>query len=139
MAAASNDKSAAAGVHQKPGNRMPDRTVFAGVSPDTGKPMYMTSQDAPLTMKWKDAMEYAANLNAQGYRDWRVPTKGELKVLFENRAASGGFDHSGAYHAGWYWSSSQLTNDDAWAKRFSDGNEGYYSLDEVVSSLRRVR
>jgi hypothetical protein len=34
---------------------MPDGTVYAGVSPDTGQPMYTTFDDAPSTMKWKKA------------------------------------------------------------------------------------
>src|SRR5438552_817465 len=33
----------------KPGDRMADGTIYAGVSPDTGKAMYTTPADAPLT------------------------------------------------------------------------------------------
>ena len=51
------------------------------VSPDTGKAMYTTPADAPLTIKWKQAIEYAAKLDAHGHNDWRAPTKGELDVL----------------------------------------------------------
>src|SRR5437016_938930 len=32
----------------KPGDVMPDRTIYAGLSPDTGKPMFTTVTDAPL-------------------------------------------------------------------------------------------
>src|SRR5260370_42273506 len=32
-----------------PGDKMPDGTIYAGVSPDTGKAMYATPADAPLT------------------------------------------------------------------------------------------
>lgn len=34
------------------GDRMEDGTIYAGISPDTGKKMYTTSADAPLTMTW---------------------------------------------------------------------------------------
>src|SRR5947209_19638573 len=78
----------------KPGERMPDGSVYAGISPDTNEPMYATPADAPLTMKWKQAMEFAARLDAHGHQDWHVPTKSELNVLFQNRAAIGGFDMS---------------------------------------------
>src|SRR4051812_3140058 len=72
------------------GDKMPDGTVYAGVSPETVRAMYTTPEDAPLTMKWKVAMEYAAKLDAHGHQDWHVPTKSELNVLFQNRAAIGG-------------------------------------------------
>ena len=66
------------------GDRMPDGTIFAGVSPDTGKPMYTTPADASLTMDWKKAMDYVKKLDAHGYQDWRLPTQGELNVLFKD-------------------------------------------------------
>src|SRR5712691_7330547 len=87
--------------------RMPDGTVYAGISPATNEPMYATPNDAPLTYTFNQAQKYAAKLDAHGHHDWRVPTKGELNVLFQNRAAIGGFDESGSDPAGWYWSSSQ--------------------------------
>src|SRR5260370_18906942 len=97
--------------------------------------------DAPLTMKWKQAMEFAAKLDEHGHNDWRVPTKGELNVLWENRnegALKGTFNVTGSYPAGWYWSSSQYDVDDAWDQRFSDG--GQLSLfKDFDSSLRWLR
>src|SRR5690349_17209341 len=33
----------------KVGDLIPDRTIFAGISPDTGNPMFTTPLDAPLT------------------------------------------------------------------------------------------
>jgi hypothetical protein len=83
------------------GDKMPDATIFAGVSPDTGKPMYTTPADAPLTMTFNDASDYAKKLDAHGHQDWRVPNQDELDVLFNNRAAIGGFDVSGSDPAGW--------------------------------------
>jgi hypothetical protein len=127
-----NDDKPAAKAGPKPGDRMADGTVYAGISPNTGKAMYTTPKDATLTMKWKAAVEYAAKLDAHGHRDWRVPTKGELNVLFNNRAAIGGFDVSAA---GWYWSSSQDANDDAWGQRFIDGSQTtfYYDKNNYLS------
>jgi hypothetical protein len=120
------------------GDKMPDGSVYAGISPDTGKPMYTTPASAPLTMKWKQAMDYAAKLDGHGHQDWRVPTKSELNVLFNNRAAIGGFDISGSNPAGWYWSSSQGSNYGAWDQRSSDGGQLNDGKD-VDSSLRCVR
>jgi hypothetical protein len=76
-----------------PGDKMPDGTVFAGISPDTNKPMYASPADASLTMTFNDARKYAAQLDAHGNKDWRVPTMAELNVLFNNRAAIGAVRH----------------------------------------------
>src|SRR5260370_42302873 len=103
---------------------MSDRTVYAGTSSDTGKAMYTTPSEARLTMTFNEAKEYAARLDAHGHHDWRVPTKGELNVLFRNRAAIGGFDESGSNPAGWYWSSTQDDDLSVWAQRFRGGEQG---------------
>ena len=121
------------------GERMPDGTVYAGISPDTGKAMYATAADAPLTFTFNQTQKYAANLDANGHKDWRVPTRAELNVLYENRAAIGGFNDTGSTPAGWYWSSSQYGGYGvAWAQRFSDGHQSNYGR-YFVSSLRCVR
>jgi hypothetical protein len=120
---------------------MKDGTIYAGISPDTNKQIYASPTDASLTMTSNQAQEYAQGLNLQkahGQDDWRVPTKNELDILFKNRAAIGGFDVSGSDPAGWYWSSSQGNEWNAWGQRFSDG----YQVDcdeDGHSSVRCVR
>ena len=121
-----------------PGDRMPDGTIYAGDSPDTGKPMYTTPVDAPLAMTFNEASKYAKSLDAQGHQDWRLPTKAELNVLFNNRAAIGGFNVSGSDPAGWYWSGTQVSKWNAWDQRFSDGFQDYGFKDDH-SSVRCVR
>jgi len=123
------------------GNTMPDGTVYAGISPDTNKPMYATSADAPLTYTFNQAQKYAEKLDVHGHKDWRAPTKGELNVLFQNRAAIGGFNETGSRPGGWYWSSSQDYNFYQWAQRFSDGFRDFYCKLNLFSdsSLRCVR
>src|SRR5438105_3961522 len=59
----------------KPGDKMPDGTIFAGASPESQKPMYVTPADAPLTCTFNEAQKYAAKLDAHGHQDWHVPTK----------------------------------------------------------------
>jgi hypothetical protein len=116
------------------GERMPDGTVYAGTSPDTGKPMYTTPADAPLTMKWIKAMQ----LEAHGHKDWKLPSQAEQDVLFANRTAIGGFNTSGSFPAGYYWSSSEGSNVSAWFQRFSDGLQDF-SLKSYGLSVRCVR
>lgn len=119
------------------GKRMPDGTVYAGISPATGKPMYAMPQDAPGTYRFNNAQEYAKKLAALGHKDWRAPTKNELNVLFNNRAAIGGFNETGSNPAGWYWSSSPCYGPNAWVQRFSDGSQNLPR--HFISSLRCVR
>jgi hypothetical protein len=118
------------------GTRMPDGTIFAGISPDTGRPMYATPEDAPLTVTFNEARTYAEELHAHSCGDWRIPTRAELNVLFQNRAAIGNFDTSGT--AGWHWSSSRRDEYNTWGQCFSDGNQsnGYNGNQ---SPLRCVR
>jgi hypothetical protein len=130
--------AAPASSEPKPGDKMPDGTVFAGISPDTNKPMYATPADASLTMTFNDAQKYAAQLDAHGHKDWRVPTNAELNVLFNNRAAIGGLDISGSLPSGCYWSSSQNDKWLAWGQRFSDGLQ-YTTTKHDPSSVRPVR
>lgn len=122
----------------KIGDTMPDSTIYAGISPDTKKPMYATPADASPKMMFNEATKYAATLDAHGHKDWRLPTRAELKVLFKNRAAIGGFDPSGFGPAGWYRSSSQIDAWSAWEQRFSDG--AWFNYDKgVQSAVRCVR
>ena len=126
----------------KPGDRMPDGTVYAGISPDTGKAMYTTHADVPpVTLTFNEAAECAKLLNAQkylGHDDWRVPTKRELNVLFDHRAAVGGFKELARLPAGWYWTSSRDIDGKPERQRFTDGRQGFDDCD-YVSSLRCVR
>ena len=128
----------AAGTPHHVGDRMADGTIYAGTSPDTGKAMYTTPLDAKLTYTFSQARKYAAALDTDGHHDWRVPTRSELNVLFQNRAAIGGFNISGLRPAGWYWSSPPGASDYGSAQRFSGGNRDY-STGILVSSLRCIR
>lgn len=120
---------------------MKDGTVHAGISPDTGKKMFALPADASLTTTFNKAQEYAHDANAwhsNGHDDWRVPTKNELIVLFNNRAAIGGFNVRGSVPSGWYWSSSPIDRWGAWGQRFSDGYQGNNDKG-THSSVRLVR
>src|SRR5262249_9421757 len=118
--------------HPRVGHFMRDGTKYAGISPDTHEPMYVTEVDAPRAMKWKEAMDYAASI------DMRLPTKAELKVLFNNRAAIGECNVTGSYPEGWYWSASEGYEWLAWCQRFSDGFQDD-RIKDGRSSVRCVR
>lgn len=123
------------------GTTMPDGSIYAGESPDTGKPMYSTPRDVRAVLSFGEAATYAGMLEAHGHKDWRVPTKDELNVLFENRAAIGGFNMTGSDPVGWYWSSSRwdLTRRSRiWAQCFANGRQGVYDSGRW-SALRCIR
>ncbi len=110
------------------GYQMPDGSIYAGISPDTNKHMYVTAKSASLSMNFNAAAVYAEGLDAHGHQDWRLPSRGELDVLSFNRdngALKETFNTAGMGHLGYFWSSSITTLIDkegsAWARQFVDG------------------
>jgi uncharacterized protein (TIGR02145 family) len=61
--------------------------------------------------RWREAKKACANLGD----GWRLPTKDELNILYENKENIGGFDYR------WYWSSSEAGSDSAWVQDFDEG------------------
>ena len=122
------------------GAKMPDGTLYAGISPDTNKKLYTTPEDAPGVYTWNAAIDYCKTLSTSGHRDWRMPSIGELAVQFSNRADIGGFNETGSMKkaTGYYWSSLQVGDGDAWAQRFNDGFHEDLNKEDN-SSLRCVR
>lgn len=131
-------------VYVEPADEMEDGSIFVGISPETQRPLYTTKADAPMTYTDEQAQKYAKNLKAHGSQDWRVPTKHELKLIFNHRAEIGGFDLSGDISSGWYRSAPRRPNimqvfkDSSFSIRFSDGTESEY-LNIKPANLRCVR
>ena len=71
----------------------------------------------PNRMNWDDAKIACAKLG----EGWRLPTKNELNLLYQNKDKIGGFANYG------YWSSTEYNKRDAWGKEFSKGFQGYDS------------
>jgi hypothetical protein len=83
------------------------------------------------------------NLRSGGYDDWFLPSKGELNLMFVylKEAGIGGFKDD------WYWSSSEGSDNGAWAQRFSDGLQegkgnyggytGYKPHEHLVRAIRQ--
>ena len=122
------------------GGKKPDGTVYAGFSPDKNHDLYTTPADAPDVYTWAEADEYCKTLSASGHRDWRIPSLIELGVEFNNRADIGGFNETGRVQnaLGFYWSSLQVGEENAWARRFNDGLHENISKDDHLL-LRCVR
>ena len=65
-------------------------------------------------MNWEDAKKACADLGD----GWRLPTKDELNVLYQNMDKIGGFTTN---YPCYYWSSTEYDNNYAWRQMFSNG------------------
>ena len=67
-------------------------------------------------MTWNEAKEACVNLGD----GWRLPTKDELNLIYENKDVVGGFANSA------YWSSTEYGSYTAWYHDFRNGNQPNY-------------
>jgi hypothetical protein len=121
------------------GHVLPDGTVYAGISLDKNKPLFVRPQDETLTMKWCDAMEYAANFEGHGKQkgSFRLPTPREMRMILDNHEKIPGLRITDQFQgvANYYWTSKKPRpkeyNDhnlcSAWAEHFmGDGYSDYW-------------
>lgn len=128
------------------GDVMQDGTIFAGISPDTGEAMYVTPADAPGGLRMKQAVAYVTELSdqeAHGHKDWRLPTKAELNVMFKNKhkgALKDTFNESSSLISGWYTTSEKVSRGryTGWIQNFHTGqsNWGYKGVENSVRPVR---
>jgi len=80
------------------------------------------------SLSWSDAVT-AASAYGSG---WHLPTKTELKVLYEQKKVVGGFANDD------YWSSTVLDSNSAWIQGFVNGDQDRYNKYSKLS-VRAVR
>jgi hypothetical protein len=78
-----------------------------------------------------NAAQACANYKGGGYDDWYLPSKLELRLLYNHKSLIG------VYAKDYYWSSTEEENDVAWLLSFYDGFDSNYI--NYGSSLFRVR
>jgi len=61
------------------------------------------------------AAKICYDLDLNGYNDWFLPSREELRLMYTNLKAKG----LGGFANNYYWSSSEAAHDDAWALDFS--------------------
>jgi TolB-like protein len=83
---------------------------------------------------WSAALTVARNHKGGGFSDWRLPTKDELNLVYQNLRAK----NIGNLGDRWHWSSSEYDDDYAWIQRFSDGHQ-IYLYKANTDSVRAVR
>ncbi|MHC6202766.1 Lcl domain-containing protein, partial [Breznakiellaceae bacterium SP9] len=77
------------------------------------------------------------DLEIGGYRDWFMPSKAELNLMYINLAMK----NLGSFKSEPYWSSSQYDTTWAWYQWFSDGSQGAnasYNFTKTYSYLVRA-
>ena len=67
-----------------------------------------------------------------GKRDWFLPSKDELNEMYNARINLG-------ISSGWYWSSSQVTSNTAWAQDFASGSQSYVDTKDILNIVRAIR
>ncbi len=85
------------------------------------------------------AAQYCSSLMLHTRSDWYLPSRHELEVLFDNRAAIGGFNLSGVWPEGYYWASSESSSSWAWDKSFDTGDPNFSLGKDEARSVRCVR
>ena len=112
--------------------------VLGDIGPHGGKVYYVDNSgehgleakavDEINSLSWSDAVS-AASAYGSG---WHLPTKAELKVLYEHRNVVDGFAKDD------YWSSTELDSNSAWIQGFVNGDQDRYNKYSKLS-VRAVR
>ena len=94
----------------------------------------MQDQGTSTWYQVNDLLSNADNHDAHGakFKDWRLPTKRELNLMYAQRASIGDFT---TYY---YWSSTEYDANYAWLQFFNNGNQNYSNKD-YTSFVRAVR
>jgi hypothetical protein len=81
-------------------------------------------------MTWKNAKKACSDLGD----GWRLPTRLELLIMYNDQDKIGGFANS------YYWSSTENGNYDAWVQNFSNGSQygNYKSTNYYVRAVRNT-
>lgn len=91
----------------------------------------MGSSTYALSLGTDTTAKYAARLckvlayevDGENLKDWFLPSKDELKLMYENLHKQG----LGSFADSYYWSSSESSADYAWIQYFSSGNQYSYN------------
>ncbi|MFT6065631.1 MAG: hypothetical protein ACJAQX_001505 [Polaribacter sp.] len=87
---------------------------------------------------WYNADDLLSNainhdVNGAKFKDWRLPTKRELNLMYVQRASIGAFNVNNCY-----WSSKQVDYYHAWRQYFFNGNQNL-NYEYNTNSVRAVR
>ena len=84
---------------------------------ETGEHGLIAAPSDQGSFAWNDAVAACSTLDLGSYKDWRLPSKAELNMMYERRTVIGGFSSE------LYWSSTEgdFFKDVAWNQHFANG------------------
>ena len=87
-------------------------------------------------LKWGEAKKVADGYRGGGFSGWRLPTKEELDLVYQNLRKLGIIKDGN-----WYWSSSKggRFNSEMWLQEFSSGRQSTFSYSNTLASVRAIR
>lgn len=91
-------------------------------------------------LDWDSAIINVKSFESYGYNDWYIPSKEELKILYENliKFGVGGFANHFNFTP-YYWSSSENDKNYAWVLDFSNGHQKFLKKESslLILPIRR--
>ena len=126
--AAPNGNSYKPGATYGLGDRGPQggKVYYVDASGEHG--LEAKAADETNSLSWRDAVT-ATGAYGSG---WHLPTKTELKMLYEQKNVVGGFAKDD------YWSATELDSNSAWIQGFGNGDQDRYNKYSKLS-VRAVR
>jgi hypothetical protein len=109
---------------------------YAVILPAAGLMVQKTDINGNSLVSWSTAYSLCDNSTLDGYTDWRLPTKDELAVLYNERNTIGGFVTSSSPY---YWSSTAASSSAHWFQNFSSGAQNNFYADDSINRCRCVR
>ncbi len=86
---------------------------------------------------WSEVKKVAEGYRGGGFSDWRLPTKEELDLVYQNLRKPGIITGQGD---DWHWSSSQFSDIGYYAQSFGDGDQSYLTfIDTNEYAVRAIR
>ncbi len=107
-------------------------TSTAGGSGKANTQKIVAALGTPINAGYNYAAWVCSKSTRNGYTDWFLPSRDELKELYNQRAVVGNFTFNG------YWSSSETDESFSWFVGFNDGHQGS-SNKRNEFSVRAVR
>ena len=101
--------------------------------------LVVAMQDQGAASSWYEINDFVSSAinhdtNGAKFKDWRVPTKRELNLMYLVYSNGNG----ASLNSNWYWSSTQNYSTNSWSHNFSNGRQ-YSSSKNSGFAVRAVR